>query len=164
MYDSQPVTTVVPNRLSSVRDLLHEKLRAWLPKFCVAVSKCDGRGSGMPATIVSVHMSQLVFKLPLDKLLSRGFGMRHKFGINIMFASKLPSLFCWGCCWSNRRVRVAYLFLPSDNPSIQGRTRGQSGLSFPTQSNILLSCTARRVQPFLSLADSRQGSLTHAWR
>lgn len=47
MYDSQPATTVVPNRLSSVRELLHEQLRAWLPKFCVAVSNCDESGSGI---------------------------------------------------------------------------------------------------------------------
>lgn len=53
MYDSQPATTVVPNRLSSVRELLHEQLRAWLPKFCVAVSNCDDLGSGMPLDSVS---------------------------------------------------------------------------------------------------------------
>lgn len=46
MYDSQPATTVVPNRLSSVRELLHEQLRTWLPKFCVAVSNCDDPRSG----------------------------------------------------------------------------------------------------------------------
>ncbi|CAN0391565.1 unnamed protein product, partial [Ectocarpus sp. 12 AP-2014] len=46
MYDSHPTTTVVPNRLSSVRELLHEQLRTWLPKFCVAVSNCDDKGSG----------------------------------------------------------------------------------------------------------------------
>lgn len=48
MYDSQPTTTVVPNRLSSVRELLHEQLRTWLPKFCVAVSNCDDKGPGTP--------------------------------------------------------------------------------------------------------------------
>lgn len=48
MYDSQPTTTVVPNRLSSVRELLHEQLRTWLPKFCVAVSNCDDKSPGMP--------------------------------------------------------------------------------------------------------------------
>ena len=52
MYDSQPATTVVPNRLSSVRELLHEQLRAWLPKFCVAVSNCDDPGSGNPRHFV----------------------------------------------------------------------------------------------------------------
>lgn len=46
IYDSQPTTTIVPNRLRSVRDLLHEQLRAWLPKFCVAVTRCDDLGSG----------------------------------------------------------------------------------------------------------------------
>lgn len=41
IYDSQPTTTVVPNRLKSVRELLHEQLRVWLPKVCVAVTRCD---------------------------------------------------------------------------------------------------------------------------
>lgn len=53
IYDSQPTTTVVPNRLSSVRELLHEQLRAWLPKFCVAVSNCDDPTSGMPTSVFS---------------------------------------------------------------------------------------------------------------
>ena len=52
IYDSQPTTTVVPNRLSSVRELLHAQLQAWLPKFCVAVSNCDDSGSGMPHILV----------------------------------------------------------------------------------------------------------------
>lgn len=54
IYDSQPTTTVVPNRLSSVRELLHAQLQAWLPKFCVAVSNCDDSGPGMPYTNILV--------------------------------------------------------------------------------------------------------------
>lgn len=46
LYEAQPATTIVPNRLSSVRDLLHEQLREWLPKFCAAVTRLDDHSSG----------------------------------------------------------------------------------------------------------------------
>lgn len=55
MYDSQPTTTVVPNRLSSVRHLLHGQLRLWLPNFCAAVTNCDKCTSGMLLHKGSLH-------------------------------------------------------------------------------------------------------------
>lgn len=135
MYDSQPVTTVVPNRLSSVRELLHEKLRAWLPRFCVAVSKCDGRGSGMPATIISGQLTKAVIQLV--------WVFWYTFGINIHFASKRPSSFCWACDRSIRRVPVMCMLFPS--PLARHPRCLRVGLSFPTQQSDLLFCSASRA-------------------
>lgn len=64
LYDAQPATTIVPNRLSSIRDLLHEQLREWLPKFCAAVTRSDDHSSGWSWFAVNVSWMCISIELP----------------------------------------------------------------------------------------------------